>query len=79
MSQFRLVLGYVASWDSYLGPRVGEEVRPHMEWSLVLVFSLTTLTEFGLGNPFLWQLLHMYCTWVGCTSLTNYYLWFIWK
>ena len=60
MSQFRLVLGYVASWDSYLGPRVGEEVTPHMEWSLVPIFyPLTSLTEFGLGGPLFWQLLHM--------------------
>ena len=83
MGTIRLVLGYLVIQGSMLESRIGREVRSHMEWSLVHVFPPNTLTEFGQGDPLLWKLLHMSCTFactcVGITFQTNYYLWFIWN
>ena len=73
MSQFWLVLGYIASWDSYLGPRVGEEVTPHMEWSLVHVFPPNYPNQIRLGwsLPFAYShVLHM-CLHMGWLNFPN--------
>ena len=49
MGPIRLVLGYLVILGSILESRIGREVSPHMEWSLVHFFPPNYPKRIRLG------------------------------